>query len=1094
VTPEAGVTIGTASPYTDANAAFFNLTGQTMTLTFGSFTSTASSSATNRTVTVTFLARVDNVAGNQSGTSFTNSVDLVRTNPDGAGTVTLTATAPAASVVEPDLNVSKSVSSSTPAYNSTLTYTLDITHTGSSDATAYDMQITDTMPAGLTSLRNVNVSSTAGGCATVVTNNSTGTILDITIGSIPLGCSVAIMYDVTVSGATSSTQTNSVTAAWTSQAGSVYERTGADGASGLNNYVDSDSKSVTVTGPDLRIIKTDGNTTYTAGSSVTYTIDVYNDGSAAATGTIADTFSAKLTGVTWTCAGTGGATCTASGSGNINDSVSIPVGQGVTYTVSTTVVASATGDLVNTATATLSAGTDPTPANNTSTDTDTWNNLLPVAVPDTNTANEGGSAVTGDIRSNDTLGDTPTTVTAANQGGNAIPFGTAFPTAAGGSLMLNANGTYSYTPPATLPEGGALTEVFNYTITDANGDTSSSTLTITVDRLPQANPDTNSATEGGSAVTGNTITNDDEGNISASVTAASQSGATITLGSASTTAAGGSLTLDSNGSYSYTPPVSVPTAGLTEVFNYTITDADGNPSSSTLTITVNKSLIGISKQASTPVEVSAGTYDITYTLLVKNYGGVTLNNIQVTDNLSTTFASPTTFSVQSKSATGLTINPSFNGSTDTNLLTGMDSLSAGASGTITVVVRVLPLSAGPFNNTAIASGRCPTCTTPVSDNSQTGTDPDPDHDNDPTNNNAATPVSFGAALFDPPFGLKIFDDSGLPLLQWTMVWINNSNIVAVNAQVSDSISSGTTYSASGVSSGYPLPAGAPAGSTAVGVSCTDTSSSSSTTYCYYEGPTATYTRGRIVWVGTLGPDLGATDAASANNEITITFNVDIDAGTASVQNTATVDTDLDGDTVFALSEQRVASAARTWSAPTQSTLSTEATLPATGFAPNVVTDMSNVPPQAYLAADDVTVEIPNLNIKIPIVGVPKKNGTWNVSWLGNQAGWLEGSAFPSWNGNSVLTGHVYLSNGLPGPFVNLSGLKYGDKIIIHAYGQKYTFEVRTNDVVRPNDTSVMKHEEKSWLTLVTCKEYDEKTNTYRKRVVVRAVLVNVTGE
>jgi large repetitive protein len=107
---------------------------------------------------------------------------------------------------------------------------------------------------------------------------------------------------------------------------------------------------------------------------------------------------------------------------------------------------------------------------------------------------------------------------------------------------------------------------------------------------------------------------------------------------------------------------------------------------------------------------------------------------------------------------------------------------------------------------------------------------------------------------------------------------------------------------------------------------------------------------------------------------------------------------------------------------------------------------------------------------------------------------LEGSAFPSWNGNSVLTGHVYLSNGLPGPFVNLSGLKYGDKIIIHAYGQKYTFEVRTNDVVRPNDTSVMKHEEKSWLTLVTCKEYDEKTNTYRKRVVVRAVLVNVTGE
>ena len=128
---------------------------------------------------------------------------------------------------------------------------------------------------------------------------------------------------------------------------------------------------------------------------------------------------------------------------------------------------------------------------------------------------------------------------------------------------------------------------------------------------------------------------------------------------------------------------------------------------------------------------------------------------------------------------------------------------------------------------------------------------------------------------------------------------------------------------------------------------------------------------------------------------------------------------------------------------------------------------------------------------MPIVGVAKKNGAWDVTWLGKQAGWLEGTAFPSWNGNSVLTGHVYDSNGLPGPFVNLSTLKYGDKIIVHAYGQKYTFEIRTNQIVAPNDISVLKHEEKAWLTLVTCKEYDEKTNTYKQRVVVRAVLVSV---
>jgi LPXTG-site transpeptidase (sortase) family protein len=169
-------------------------------------------------------------------------------------------------------------------------------------------------------------------------------------------------------------------------------------------------------------------------------------------------------------------------------------------------------------------------------------------------------------------------------------------------------------------------------------------------------------------------------------------------------------------------------------------------------------------------------------------------------------------------------------------------------------------------------------------------------------------------------------------------------------------------------------------------------------------------------------------------------------------------------------------------------------LPSTGFAPNQVTDLSNLTREAYAVTNGVTVEIPSLGVEIPIVGVPFKNGTWNVSWLGAQAGWLEGTAFPSWNGNSVLTGHVYLANGAPGPFVNLYTLKYGEKVIVHAYGQKYSFEVRSNETVEPNNSSAFKHEERPWLTLVTCKEYDEKTNSYRKRVVIRAVLVSVTAE
>jgi sortase (surface protein transpeptidase) len=46
--------------------------------------------------------------------------------------------------------------------------------------------------------------------------------------------------------------------------------------------------------------------------------------------------------------------------------------------------------------------------------------------------------------------------------------------------------------------------------------------------------------------------------------------------------------------------------------------------------------------------------------------------------------------------------------------------------------------------------------------------------------------------------------------------------------------------------------------------------------------------------------------------------------------------------------------------------------------------------------------------------------------------------------------------------------------------------------VQPTDSRVMKHEEKSYLTLITCDSYDERTGTYLRRVAVRAELVDVS--
>ncbi len=151
-----------------------------------------------------------------------------------------------------------------------------------------------------------------------------------------------------------------------------------------------------------------------------------------------------------------------------------------------------------------------------------------------------------------------------------------------------------------------------------------------------------------------------------------------------------------------------------------------------------------------------------------------------------------------------------------------------------------------------------------------GVDPDPDADYDPTNNDVPTPLEFDGNLFNPPKGIKTYNNAvsqaGMVMSDQRFKHRPDSN------QMSDPIPSGTTFLNDGVPSGYDLPTGElPEGSTASGVSCTADPLSvlTTTTYCYYEGPTLEFPRGRIIWEGTLGPDLGASNAEQAINEMVI---------------------------------------------------------------------------------------------------------------------------------------------------------------------------------------------------------------------------------
>jgi LPXTG-site transpeptidase (sortase) family protein len=169
-------------------------------------------------------------------------------------------------------------------------------------------------------------------------------------------------------------------------------------------------------------------------------------------------------------------------------------------------------------------------------------------------------------------------------------------------------------------------------------------------------------------------------------------------------------------------------------------------------------------------------------------------------------------------------------------------------------------------------------------------------------------------------------------------------------------------------------------------------------------------------------------------------------------------------------------------------------LPATGFAPRVRTSLPAQPARlAYQDYGAMRLEIPNLGQSVAIVGVPKSGDGWDVRWLGEQAGYLEGTAFPTWAGNTGLAGHSTLADGSPGPFAKLGSLHWGDEVIIQAWGQRYVYAVRQNSLVGPGQLAALQHEDLDWVTLITCQGYDELSGMYLWRRVVRAVLVAVSG-
>jgi uncharacterized repeat protein (TIGR01451 family) len=303
------------------------------------------------TATFTVIANISAGASGNLVNTATVAVPAGTTDPTpGNNTATDTDTLGASA----DLSITKTDGVLTATPGGSVTYTIVAHNNGPSNVTG--ATVADTFPASLTA--TWTCTGAGGGTCTA---SGAGNINDTV--NLPSGASVT--YTVTANISAGATGTLSNTATVTVPAGVT------DPTPGNNSANDTDTLGASA---DLSITKTDGTTTYTPGTTTTYTVVVTNNGPSTATGaTVADTLPAAITSDNWTATATGGATgFSAIGSGNINDTVTMAPGSTITYTIVANISIAATGNLVNTATVSDPAGTtDPNPGNNSATDTDT---------------------------------------------------------------------------------------------------------------------------------------------------------------------------------------------------------------------------------------------------------------------------------------------------------------------------------------------------------------------------------------------------------------------------------------------------------------------------------------------------------------------------------------------------------------------------------------------------------------------------------------------------------------------------------------------------------------------------------------------------
>jgi uncharacterized repeat protein (TIGR01451 family)/fimbrial isopeptide formation D2 family protein len=241
--------------------------------------------------TLEYRAVTQNVAANQAGTTLNNAATVSYWNAL-SQTQTLTPVTTTLTIAEPVVSLAKSA---TPAAllttGGSTTFTLTVSNAAGA-APAFDVVVTDALPAPFTSVGARTITPVG---ATGVTDTTSGTTVGATIARIDAGGSVTITFSATAPGPLAIAPIpNTANATWTSLPGAngsaadgvatpgapgtaTGERTGTGG---INDYATSASATIQVGGTNITKSLVAAQPRYAIGDPVRYQVDVAIPGSA----------------------------------------------------------------------------------------------------------------------------------------------------------------------------------------------------------------------------------------------------------------------------------------------------------------------------------------------------------------------------------------------------------------------------------------------------------------------------------------------------------------------------------------------------------------------------------------------------------------------------------------------------------------------------------------------------------------------------------------------------------------------------------------------------------------------------------------------